>query len=221
MQLFSSFSGIIGKSEFEEEFIVKKAAALVICSVLALSLVGCGKEEVHSGEITSTTNETVPITDEETSGDAYIDFGVQYIRTDGYSEGEEYPKAFWITSVKELEEYYDLNKEKYFLESIEQPASDRTIGFVDAVKKYDDAFFEKNDLIFALLEEGSGSIRHEVTGVKLLPSHIDRIQYYIQPEIKRIVPEIGTDDMAEWHIIIEVSKDCGMSVSELKTPIIS
>lgn len=149
-----------------------------------------------------------------------IDFNAQYIRTNGYSDGEVYPKTLWITSPAELEAYYELNKDKYDLGSRANPGSDQTLGFADAIKAYDSAFFESNDLILVVLEEGSGSIRHEVTAVELLPSIYDRVRYFIQPYIKRVVPEVGTADMAEWHIMIEVSKEYGMSASELKEPII-
>ena len=149
-----------------------------------------------------------------------VDFKAQYIRTDGYSDGEEYPKIFWIATAKELKEYYEANKEKYNLKSRENPYSDETIGFADAIKNYDEHFFEENELIFVLLEEGSGSIRHEVTEVKVLPSQVEGKQYAIQPYIKRLLPYLGTDDMAEWHIIIEVSKKFGSQVSVLERPVI-
>lgn len=148
-----------------------------------------------------------------------IDFKAQYIRTNGYSDGETYPKMFWISSTEELEAYYELNREKYDLESRAEPDSDQTIGFADAVKNCCDEFFEKHDLLLVVLEEGSGSVRHEVTEVRLTPSMYDRVMYFIQPEIKRIVPETGTCDMAQWHIIIEVGKEYGMS-AEIKAPII-
>ena len=52
-----------------------------------------------------------------------------------------------------------------------------------------------------VLEEGSGSIRHEVKSVIKNPDGSFAV------DIKRDVPEIGTDDMAEWHIFLEI--DCG------------
>ena len=150
-----------------------------------------------------------------------VDFKAQYIRTNGYSDGEEYPKIFWIATAKELKEYYEANKEKYDLKSREHPYSDETIGFADAIKNYDEHFFEENELIFVLLEEGSGSIRHEVMGVKALPSQDEGKQYAIQPVVERLVPQVGTADMAEWHIIIEVSKKFGSQVSVLERPVIT
>jgi hypothetical protein len=46
-----------------------------------------------------------------------------------------------------------------------------------------------------LLAEPSGSIRHRV----------ERIDDKGEIVICRMIPEIGTDDMAEWTIIIELS----------------
>ena len=147
-----------------------------------------------------------------------IDFKAQYIRTNASSYDGDNDNVLWITSIEELNDYYEQNKDKYHLESVKNPASDQTIGFVDAVKKYDEAFFEKNDLILVVLEEPSGSNRHEVTSVDLFASLLDRIAYFIQPNIKRIVPEVGTCDMANWHIIIEVDKEYGMDFTQLKYP---
>ena len=149
--------------------------------------------------------------------DPTVDFHVQYIRTDGCHEGEEYPKIFWITSVKELEDHYTSNKDKYDLES----RTGGPLGFTDAIKEYDDSFFEKNDLIFILLEEGSGSIRHEVTGLNVTAINEGEYRYEICPEIVRYLPEVMTDDMAEWHIIVEIDKVYGKTVSRLRTPLIT
>ena len=71
----------------------------------------------------------------DTSGDVkktFVDFVPQYIRTNGYYEDVEYPVVKIIRSVDELNSYYNENKEKYSLERREDPASDSTIGFLDA-----------------------------------------------------------------------------------------
>ena len=128
---------------------------------------------------------------------SFIEFETQYIRTDGYHEGVEYPVVKIIRSVDELNAYYNENKEKYSLERREDPASDSTIGFLDACDKYNAEYFEKQILVMVLLEEGSGSTRHNVDNVKL---GSDGMLYV---NIRSIVPEVGTCDMAEWHILIE------------------
>ena len=89
----------------------------------------------------------------------------------------------------------------YDLERRENVYADSSIGFLDACDRYDDAFFARRDLIILVLEEGSGSVRHEIQGVR---------PYYDNSWLltgRRIVPEIGTDDMAQWHILIEIDKN--------------
>lgn len=101
----------------------------------------------------------------DTSGDVkktFVDFVPQYIRTNGYYEDVEYPVVKIIRSVDELNSYYNENKEKYSLERREDPASDSTIGFLDACDKYNAEYFEKQILVMVLLEEGSGSVARTV-----------------------------------------------------------
>ena len=63
--------------------------------------------------------------------------------------------------------------------------------------KYDSSFFESNILIALLIEEPSGSIRHEINSIK-------EGNNTITFGITREVPEIGTTDMAQWHILISM-----------------
>lgn len=144
----------------------------------------------------------------DTSGDVkktFIDFGTQYIRTNGYHEDVEYPVVKIIRPVDELNAYYNENKDRYDLERKDKVYSDTTIGFLDACDKYDAAYFEDQILVMVLLEEGSGSVRHNVDNVKTGSDG----KLYVS--IRTIVPEVGTDDMAEWHILIEPEKDVTVS----------
>lgn len=128
---------------------------------------------------------------------ADLEFGVQYVRTNGYHDGVRYPVVTVIHSMDELNAYYEANKENYSLERRTGTIySDSTIGFLDACDKYDDEYFKDRILLLVLLEEGSGSIRHSV-------DRVANVDGKIEVEIRTIVPEIGTDDMAEWHILIE------------------
>lgn len=130
----------------------------------------------------------------------FVEFETQYIRTNGYREGIEYPVIKIIRSVQELNDYYEANKEIYDLERREDPSSDNSIGFLDACDKYDEAYFEDQILVMVLLEEGSGSNRHNVDNVKISSDG----KLYVS--ISSIIPEAGTYDMAEWHILIEPEK---------------
>ena len=130
-----------------------------------------------------------------------VDFNAQYIRTGSKSKINPYPLISVIQSQNELNAYYNSNKEYFDLERRTDVASDNTRGFLDVCDKYDTEFFKNNSLVFVVLEEGSGSIRHNVD--KSLVDEKGKL--YI--EISTKVPEIGTTDMAQWHIIIETKKD--------------
>lgn len=131
-----------------------------------------------------------------------VEWAAQYIRTNGYQDGAKFPRVVVIKSAKELNEYYNANNQTFDLERKDKVYSDTTIGFLDACDQYDNAFFEKNYLIFVLLEEGSGSVRHEVRSVGLTSDK------KISVSIDSILPDgAGTCDMAQWHIILELSRD--------------
>ena len=118
-----------------------------------------------------------------------IEYSSQRIRTDAMGAGIISPGVKIIRSVEELNAYYDANKSSYSLE-----------GFLGACDKYDEAYFENQILVMVVLEEGSGSISHKVTNVGVIG--IDEAKK-MTIEIDRIIPEIGTCDMACWHILIE------------------
>jgi len=121
-----------------------------------------------------------------------IGFSVRYIRTDGYIDGAEYPVFTIIRSRDELKRYYDLYKDVYDFSSHAQRYSEETSSFADAMVQFTDAFFSEHYLVVVMLEEGSGSIRHQV---KQIEENGDIV-------IHRVVPEIGTADMAQWTILI-------------------
>lgn len=129
-----------------------------------------------------------------------VQYRAQYIRTNG-DMGSRKPQVEVIGSVQALQDYYTNYQEKFDLERKEKVYADTTVGFLDACDGYDEAFFEKNYLVFIRLEEGSGSIRHEVVGVEQTGDKTLGVY------MKRKIPEVCTDDMAQWHIILELSRD--------------
>ena len=131
----------------------------------------------------------------------FVDFYPLYVRTDGYHEDAEYPTATVVRSVEELNAYRAANKERYDFTSQRTPHGDAVVSFTDICQQYDDAYFEKQVLVMVLLEEGSGSITHHVDNVALGADG----KLYVS--IRRIVPEVGTCDMAQWHILIEPEAD--------------
>ena len=118
---------------------------------------------------------------------------VQYIRRFGEYKGAQYPMVSIISTKSELEQYY----ETYVSSKYDSYPNVYTGDFLDATKNYSDDFFRDNFLVIVLLEEGSGSIRHKV----------ERIDKNGDIIITRLLPEVGTADMAEWNIIIELDSD--------------
>lgn len=122
-------------------------------------------------------------------------FSAQYIRTDKSTSEAKHNSLILINSSQKLQEYYDGNLEIY---QFTRP-HDNIMSFKEAIRKYDDEFFEKNILIVIVLTEGSGSIRHEVTSIV---KNDDKIVI----NINRKSPMLQTDDIATWHILLELKK---------------
>ena len=98
-----------------------------------------------------------------------------------------------IKSQKEFEAFLN----KYGSSGI----SDKTKKlFADAKAKYTDEWFSDNSLFIALLQEGSGSIKHVVTNVTN-----DEVT------IERWSPMVQTADMAWWCILVEGDKSLTFS----------
>ena len=131
-----------------------------------------------------------PIDGSEPDGYA---FKAQEVRTNRNNAiNRAYPIVTVIRSQEELASYYETNVANFRLEG----------EFAELIKAYDDAFFAKQDLILVVVEEHSGSVRHEITGFR----PCDNGEGDWQITCKRKVPEIGTSDMAYWHILVEVEK---------------
>ena len=123
-------------------------------------------------------------------------FNAEYVRTNGYSPETEFPYTKLISSREELDRYVEENKDCYDFRAYKAYDSDEMYGFSAVIEKYDEKWFESHKLLMFVLEEGSGSNQHKVVNVS--KDHAD---------IQRIVPDIGTCDMAEWHILVELDKD--------------
>lgn len=166
---------------------MKKLTALVSALVCALGLCACDAKEPP----------------DQTADPMAYAFEAQYVRTNGYSGETEYPCHAVINSREELEAYYEANKEFFDLERKDKAYSDTTTGFLDACDKYDDSYFERQNLVLIVLEEGSGSIRHEITDVRPHSNDDGSLDGW-DITVDRIVPEVGTADMAQWHLLLEV-----------------
>lgn len=158
---------------------MKKALALLMLLTICISsLSGCAQN---------------------TQPPASYAFEAQYIRTN-CCDDMEFPTYALINSREELDAYYEANKNTFNLERRETVFADTTIGFLDACDKYDDAYFETHNLLLIVLEESSGSIRHQITDVRRAEGTAGWTV-----TVKRIQPsKIQTADMAAWHLFLEV-----------------
>ncbi len=93
-----------------------------------------------------------------TSGFSTSNNSVQFIKTNWFENSED---VIIVNSHKELLEYYNVNLKKFSLGPREKIASDSTIGFANAIEKYDEEYFKNSSIIIAILEENSGSYRHK------------------------------------------------------------
>ena len=169
---------------------MKKITALLLAVLCILPLAACNRTDDNNGDHRIGEDSVKTYNDTEwLNEDPYIsdldtkDFDVQYIRAGIKSENYIYPAARIFRTEEELKTY--LKTETHMSENL-----------LNACEKYDDEYFENRMLVAVLLEEGSGSIRHEVERIG-----VDSGDLWI--EIKSIVPEVGTCDMAWWHVLIE------------------
>lgn len=123
-----------------------------------------------------------------------LSFKAKYVST-GYDSSKTQPYAVVIDSSAELTSYYLSNKNACGLGE----------DYKKAISAYNVEFFETKTLIMVACMEGSGSIRHEVSNAVLIDYDSRK---WLNLEIKRLSPEIGTADEAGWHIIVELDKEC-------------
>ena len=121
-----------------------------------------------------------------------VNWNVEYVRTsyDVYDPSRETVSI--VTNKDDLAKFVPTSVALQTNGSSLRPTNENAESFA----KYTDAFFASSYLVIISIAESSGSIRHEVESVDK-DGNIT---------IKRIVPEIGTADMAHWYIIIELAR---------------
>lgn len=141
----------------------------------------------------------------EVPEDIKVQLNAQYIRTGELAsyEGELKQPFRVVRSADELNAYYDEFKDMYHLGRNEKVYADTTIGFLDACDRFDEVFWQNYDLVLAMTIEGSGSIRHEVLSMTKGEEWNDT-DWVIN--VRPLIPEVGTCDMATWIFLIEVPK---------------
>ena len=150
----------------------------------------CIKQILLNSNQSSDQKPADPTPDENTDH-----FNAEYIRTYINTSDTDitFPGHVIIKSQKEFEAFLN----KYGSSGI----SDETKKmFADAKAKYTDEWFSDNSLFIALLQEGSGSIKHVVTNVTN-----DEVT------IERWSPMVQTADMAWWCILVEGDKSLTFS----------
>lgn len=183
---------------------MKKLLCLILTGMMLVGLCGC-----NGSHPVGTDAGALNPSEKEFAQKKELSFSAQYIRTDGYVDGARFPRVVVIRSVEELEDYYNQNCETFYLGRRDKVYSDTTIGFLDACDKYTENYFKDKMLVMVLVEHGSGSIRDEVTKVELAEDG------KLNVSIRSIVPEVGTCDMAEWHILIELENDIDIDADDV------
>ncbi len=130
----------------------------------------------------------------------YIEhFDENIIRTNWTGDAHE-NKLIAIESYDALMKYYEANKDNYGLGHRSTVYADTSIGFADTFETYNEKWFEENMLLMGIVEYGSGSVRNRIDGVILEANGNLSLRY------TPLVPEIGTEDMAAWHLMVGIKK---------------
>jgi len=126
--------------------------------------------------------------------DVRINFDVQIVR---HGRVEAFESTFnpivtVVSSKHELEQYYEFACPYQYYNVGHYPCA-----FWKAIAEYCETFFAENYLVFVMLHEGSGSVRHEV----------ERVEGSGDIIISRLMPDGPvTADIAIWNIVIELNK---------------
>lgn len=173
---------------------IHHATALLLALLTSFTLYACGNKEAADVSVESGISRYTGVSDETETID--ITYNAVYSRTDGYIEKKTYPYITVVNTRADLEKYTADHEGQY---NFYETSSSK--GFYDIVTAYDSTFFTDHSLIMILLEEGSGSVRHEIDDITCEDGATTIT-------IRRILPsDPATDDMAEWHVLVELPKD--------------
>lgn len=120
---------------------------------------------------------------------------IHYIRANESDfDDSAYPKVVFIKSADELKTYRNQKSSDYYFDS----GSGSTESFNEATAEYDDDFFKDKAIVMVVTRESSGSNYYDGVNVNGKEGVI---------AVYRFCPEVGTADMASWHIIIELDRN--------------
>ncbi len=115
-----------------------------------------------------------------------INFNSTNIQTHLYIDNFVNPSVDIIKSTNDLENY----KTKYIDDKLHS-----------SLKNYTESYFNNKVLVIVNIQESSGSNTNEVDRISKL-EELNRIDIFV----KKDVPQIGTTDMAMWHLLVEIDK---------------
>ena len=124
-----------------------------------------------------------------------LEFKASYERSSYYNSSKEYPIITICKSKEDLKEH-EAKVKGLTVSKLCYVSENNDVN----LSKYNDEFFTKKALIVITLDESSGSVRHNVK--KVVKDNNE-----ITIGIERKVPELGTADMAEWNIYIELNAE--------------
>ena len=87
---------------------------------MAVLIAACGPKddqpESNTKSETVITSENAPGSDSSGEksvepAEQNVEFKAIYVRTNGYHDGEKYPRASWITSPDEIQKYYEASEQ--------------------------------------------------------------------------------------------------------------
>ena len=185
-----------------KRFLIRSLISVfIVIIMLFLSCCSGDSEKASVPDITPDPKSS-PADEEKKVKSHEIGFHAEIIRTNGEYDYLFYP-AFVFSDQESLYKYYEENKDNYDLDGewFENPDEKESI-FFNIIKKYDEDFFAHNQLICILMEDGTGCVKHLVERVIKNGNdiHVMSSTHYYGKDY------VSTSDMAEWHILIEVSR---------------
>lgn len=195
---------------------MKKTAAFIIgLTMLATAFSGCDKNDSSQAESegefnilpvadTATPDVTPPPKDDSQTQTPLAEkelisgYNVSLVKTHDYTDALNFPHIAVIKTQEELEAYLSKKAEfiGYYNEITPEDLTGKTGNlFGDDLNLSTADFFDENFLVIVIMEENSGSISLSFEGVEWADDTLNI-------DITRNVPEIGTDDMAQWQLFL-------------------
>jgi hypothetical protein len=164
----------------------------MICILLALLLLLSGCQTAAPAETTAPAESDVPETAFPTGEEQSVPVQTVPDMVIGGMEGEELELR---NPGKARIDYTGSRSYVQYVTSVDQLPDE------EALKGYDEAFFERSALVIVVETVGSGSVQLDIESIRLSDGTAS-------VTLKRAMPgEVGTSDMATWLLWAEVDRD--------------